>query len=271
MLDRWTRAVVRWRVAVVVAWLGVAVVGLLAAGQLSHRLTSSLEVPGTSSAAADAVLARHFHESVEGGYTVVVPGAAAATAGTDVRKLGAAATRFGARVVEVRRLGGLLYANLSTTRSLAGAAAATPALRADLRGVGLDRALVTGPAALQHDLTPILQGDLRRGEVVAVVAAAVILAMVLGLSGALVVPLFVALSTVAGALGLVDLVARRVTLVLYTPNVIALVGLGLAVDYSLLLVHRYRAELSTGAGDGAGEDAITRTLLTAGRTAAWSA
>ncbi len=53
-------------------------------------------------------------------------------------------------------------------------------------------------------------------------------------------------------------------MVLYVPNVVQLIGLGLAIDYSLLIVHRFRQEL---ADEGRPvEDAIVATMATAGRT-----
>ena len=260
MLERWTRAVIRWRVVVLVVWIAAAAGGLLSYHQLTGRLTTSLSVPGSPSARADALLRAHFHESIEGAFTVVVRASGPAIA-RDEARVARAATRFGLHPVEERGVAGLLVVDLASPDSLARAAALTPRLRAALAANGLSGALVTGPAALQADVTPILAADLRRGEVLALGAALVLLTAILGLSAAVLIPFVVAGLTTAVALGLVDLLASRRLMVLYVPNVVALVGLGLAIDYALLIVHRYRAELAGGA-DGA----IERTMASAGRT-----
>jgi RND superfamily putative drug exporter len=57
-------------------------------------------------------------------------------------------------------------------------------------------------------------------------------------------------------------------LVTYVTNLVALIGIGLAVDYSLLVVHRFREELERG---GSADDAVVRTVATAGRAVLFSA
>jgi len=269
VLERWTRAVIRWRVIVVGAWIIIVVLGALASSRLPALLTTSLNVPGSSSAAANTILVHHFGDDVEGTFTVVAsPVRVGAALSHDERAIAAAARAIpGATVSQEHLTFGVLYANVTTTQSLAAASAQTATLRAALRAQGLAGALVTGPPALQHDLTPILHRDLRRGEFTALLVALALLIVVLGLSGTLVVPFAVAAGTVAGALGLVFLLAHRLAMVLYVPNVVELIGLGLAVDYSLLMVHRYRAEARTGDI----EDALVRTMASAGRTVLWSA
>jgi uncharacterized membrane protein YdfJ with MMPL/SSD domain len=137
-------------------------------------------------------------------------------------------------------------------------------LRDALAAQHLTDALVTGPPALNHDLTPVLSGDLRRGEAVALVLALVLLIAVLGLCWAVLVPFLVAGATAAGAMAIVYLLAQHFLMVLYTPNVIELIGLGLAIDYSLLIVHRFRGEIAV--DDVTVDDAIVATMSTAGRT-----
>ncbi len=56
-------------------------------------------------------------------------------------------------------------------------------------------------------------------------------------------------------------------MVAYVRNLVELIGLGLAVDYSLLVVHRYREELRRGLEP---DDAVVRTIETAGRAVAFS-
>lgn len=58
-------------------------------------------------------------------------------------------------------------------------------------------------------------------------------------------------------------------MVLYVPNVVELVGLGLAIDYSLLIVHRFRRETEAEGTDAT--DAVVSTMASAGRTIVHSA
>lgn len=260
----------RRRVLVLAAWCALALLGLLGLAGLPSRLTTSIEVPGTPSAAADASLARHLNENVDGSFTVVR--AVAHPTSRDVAAWRGRLTRAlsglpGARVTQSRAVGGVWYAEVDTPYPLSAAARLTAPLRARVARADLPGALVTGAPAIEHDLSPVLQSDLRTGLLVALVAAVALLALLLGLSGALLVPLVVAGLTTSVALLVVELLARRIEMVLYVPNVVELVGLGLAVDYSLLLVHRLRQEHRRGAGRGA---ALEATMASAGRTVATS-
>ena len=71
-------------------------------------------------------------------------------------------------------------------------------------------------------------------------------------------PVLVAGCTIAGTLGLLYLIAHEVSMVAYVRNLVELIGLGLAVDYSLLVVHRYREELRRGTRSGRGGRAHDR-------------
>jgi uncharacterized membrane protein YdfJ with MMPL/SSD domain len=77
-----------------------------------------------------------------------------------------------------------------------------------------------------------------------------------------------AASTITAALGVVYLVAHVVTMVSYVPNLVELMGLGMAIDYSLLCVQRFREE--AGNQDARVDEAIVRTMATAGRAVLFS-
>jgi RND superfamily putative drug exporter len=267
MLERWTRVVVRWRFLVIALWVALVILGVLCAGRLPGLLSTSLAVPGTSSEQADAILAQHFAENVEGSFTVVfrVQSPSARTLSQLDRRFVAAARAVPtAQATALREVGGIVYGDVDTSLDLQQAAAETQVLRRALRISGLPTAYVTGAPALQHDITPILAADLRKGEVIAVAVALVILAIVLGVSVALLIPLAVAACTTFAALAIVFLLAHEFLMVLYVPNLVQLIGLGLAVDYSLLVVHRFREELTNPSAEVV--DAIVNTMATAGRT-----
>ena len=265
MRPAWTRWIVHHRVAVLACWAVLTLLGVLGALRLPGLLSTSLAVPGTGSARADAALARHFGERPEGTFAVVFE-----TRHPSGRERHALASRLelAAAAVPTSTAGplqaapGILYAEITTRLGLQRAASYTPALRRALTGAG-PPALVTGPPALQHDLDPVLAADLRHGEAIAVPVALLLLVAVLGVSAALVVPLLFAACTISTAEAVIFLLAHELPMVSYVPNVVELVGLGLAVDYSLLVVHRFREEL---AGGRDVEQAVVVTVSTAGRT-----
>jgi RND superfamily putative drug exporter len=265
MLERWTRFVVRWRVAVLVFWAIVAVLGLIAATNLPALLTSSLSVSGTASAQASHVLSRDFGENVEGTFTVVQPITHSGNVKSLEAKIAKAARMIPTATVSQEKVaGGVLYANVTTSLDLNHAAPDTTTLRQALLAQGLAGALVTGPPAFQYDITPVLTSDLHRGEIVALAVAVLLLLVVLGLCWAVLIPFVTSVAIATGSLAIVYLMAQHFLMVLYIPNLIELIGLGLAIDYSLLSVHRFRAELH--GTNVETTDAVVRTMSTAGRT-----
>ncbi|MBI3428504.1 MAG: MMPL family transporter, partial [Actinobacteria bacterium] len=164
-----------------------------------------------------------------------------------------------------RALGGVLYANIGTSFKLTGAAAYTDKIRKSLVTKGLKGALVTGPPAIYRDVTPVLASDLLRGQKLAIFLAFLLLILVLGTSWAVIVPFLFATGSISLTLAIIYLLAQKFLMVLYIPNIVELIGLGLAIDYSLLIVHRFRRELLDNV-DLRNTDAIVRTMDTAGRT-----
>jgi RND superfamily putative drug exporter len=267
VLERWTRAVIRWRVVVIACWVAIIIFGTFSAIKVPDLLTTSLSVPGTSSAQANEILARHFGENIEGSFTVILhptkPSAAQLV--TLNREFKEAATSVPtARAGKLALTEGILYGTVTTSLNLARAASYTVPLRHALSREGLHHTMVTGAPALQHDITPVLTSDLRHGEVLAILIALLVLVLVLGLSWAMLLPLLVAGCTMAGALSIIYVLAHHFLMVLYIPNLVELIGLGLAVDYSLLIVHRYKEELIQ--GTHLPIDAVVSTMRSAGRT-----
>ncbi len=268
MLERWTRGVIRHRFAVVAVWLVLIALGLLAGSKLNEHLTTSLAVPGTDSAKADQILSEHFKENIEGTFTVILKfkNATKSEIAAMESKIAVAATSVPtAKVTQQKALGGVLFTNIGTAFNLLQAAAYTDDLRQALSAQGLDKALVTGPSAINRDVTPVLATDLQHGQAIAIFLALLLLILILGLCWAVIVPFLFAGATISIVLGLVFLIAQKFLMVLYIPNIIELIGLGLAIDYSLLIVHRFRREILD-IPDGSVDEAIAKTMQTAGRT-----
>jgi RND superfamily putative drug exporter len=268
VLERWTRAVVRNRSAVILLWLALVIVGLLANSNLTKYLTTSLTVPGTESATADEILSRRFHQNTEGTFTILLKIKNASKLeieGLKVKIKSAAAVVPTAQVTEQRVLGNVLVANIGTSLKLVDASSYTDKLRGAFMKNGVVGALVTGTPAIYTDVTPVLASDLKHGQLLAVLLALLLLMLVLGTCWAVFIPFFFAVGTISATLAVVYLLAQKFLMVLYIPNIIELIGLGLAIDYSLLMVHRFRQELRDHI-DFQIEDAIVTTMETAGRT-----
>lgn len=268
MLERWTRGVIRHRSAVITVWLVLIILGLLAGSKLNEHLTTSLAVPGTESAKADQILSEHFKENIEGTFTVIYKfkNASDSEIATLKAKIAIAATSIPtAKVTQQKALGGVLFTNIGTSFTLLEAAAYTDMLRQALAHQGLEGALVTGPSAINRDVTPVLASDLQHGQVIAILLALLLLVLVLGFCWAVIVPFLFAGATISVVLAMVFLIAQKFLMVLYIPNIIELIGLGLAIDYSLLIVHRFRREIMD-VNDAPVDDAIVKTMQTAGRT-----
>jgi len=266
-MERWTFFVLRFRGVVLAFWLAVLVCGIVLSLHLPGRLVNSFAVPGTASARAEAALARGFGERPEGTFTVVFRTRHANDRALQERLRRrierAARVLPGGHLATFRSGGRVIYGDVETSLGLQPAKGYTAALRRTL-GPG---ALVTGQPAIQHDLDPQLAADLRRGEIFALPLAFLVLALVLGLSFALAIPFVFAACTIAGTLALLYATAHVVPVTSYATNVVELLGLGLAIDYSLLIVCRFREELADGKSSDA---AVVRTMRGAGRAVIFS-
>jgi putative drug exporter of the RND superfamily len=136
-----------------------------------------------------------------------------------------------------------------------------------LRAIDAPRVLVGGEDAANEEFQDQAQADLERGERLALPVLLLLLLFVFRGFVAAVTPLLMAAVAVAGALLILLGVSEVADISVYSVNVITMLGLGLAVDYSLLVISRFREERAAGLELPA---AIERTLATAGRTVAFS-
>ncbi|MFE1300460.1 MMPL family transporter [Streptomyces sp. NPDC058731] len=130
----------------------------------------------------------------------------------------------------------------------------------------------TARAARSDALDVELGGDAARklgepeggaAEGIGMLAALVILGLMFGTIIAAGLPVITAVFAVSSTLGVIILLSHVFTIASYTPYIMMLVGLGVGIDYALLIFARYRAELVRGASP---EDANRRALDLAGRT-----
>jgi uncharacterized membrane protein YdfJ with MMPL/SSD domain len=268
---RWTRFVLRFRWPILVFWLAVILAGGYASSKLNPLLSNTFTVPGTDSERVRTTLQHRFGARSDGEFLIVYEardGAAGLRPELERSIRRAAAAVPGGKATALHdAAGGVVYGSILTTLNLADAKGYTDDIERRLTAPPGVRAYVTGQPAIEHDLDPILGHDLAKGESIAIPIALLVLLAVFGLSFAATIPFIFAAATIMGTLGIVFIVAHYLTMATYVTNLAQLIGLGIAVDYSLFIVYRFREELDRG---GSKDDAIIRTMATAGRAVIFS-
>ena len=126
---------------------------------------------------------------------------------------------------------------------------------------------VGGRDAIFHEVGTTIESDLARAESIAVPLTLLFLVVVFGGLVAASLPLFIGGLAVFGAFLSLSLLSEVTDVSIFSINLTTAMGLGLAIDYGLFMVSRYREELRAGRGV---EAAVVRTVETAGRTVAFS-
>ena len=150
--------------------------------------------------------------------------------------------------------------------TLLSAARAYPELRAKVRPAPLE-VVATGRIPFLHDLDLTLEHDLLLAEVVSLPLALLVLLAVFGSVVAAAIPIVIGSLAVLCGIGGVLLLSHVTDMAQYTVNITSLIGLGVAIDYSLFIVSRYRDELRRGA---AVDQAVAHAVETSGRAVAFS-
>ena len=126
---------------------------------------------------------------------------------------------------------------------------------------------LTGYGPLTVESAEQSEKDLQRAELVSLPIAAVVLILVFGAVLAAGMPLFVAGLAIPASLALIYLVAQQVEMSIYVLNIATMLGLALAIDYSLFITSRFREELRRGRTVG---EAVERAVATAGKAVVFS-
>jgi putative drug exporter of the RND superfamily len=282
-MDRLSRFLLRHRLAVGLCWLAVLVVGVATAGTVSSRLSTDFSLPGAKSYEANQAILRVYGNGAEARPLVPV---VTLPAGTTVDSAGARQAlerAFGAvardprlRVVSWASTGdrGFVSADGRTTFGLvfppptgpngptlgpavSGAMRAALPAGATLRVTGFDELSAGDSGGGTGVLTETLLGGL---------GALAVLAFVFGSLLALIPLLIAAVSILATFLVILGLTTFT-DVNFIVQFLVALIGLGVAIDYSLLLVTRWREELAHGHSPA---EAVRRAMASAGRAVIFS-
>jgi RND superfamily putative drug exporter len=263
---------IRWRWIVIAAWILVVLGSVFATSKLGDLLTNRFSLPGTDTQRVDRVLQDSFGQRPVGLFVVVARSSegdirASLPAITQAAKRGARAVPTASFVTAIPVSDRVAEATIVSKLEPADAKGYVDDLRRALGTVSGTKLFVTGQAAIEHDLEPIQNHDLKKGEFgLAIPIAFVILVAVFGTLSFL-IPFLFALSAIPATLGVVWIFANLMELSTYVEQLVSLIGLGIAVDYSLLMLYRYREERTAGRTK---EDAVVVTMQTAGRAVMFS-
>ncbi|GAA3030398.1 MMPL family transporter [Streptomyces lactacystinicus] len=160
----------------------------------------------------------------------------------------------------------LVTVRMADTASTAQTDAVTERLGA-LNGAGGAHVTVGGDLVLQQEVKQQTEKDTRFGEMVTLPLTLIVMVLVFGGLAAASLPVIGAVASVGGALLAMFGFSRIMDIDTSVLPIATVLGLGLSIDYALLMVNRFREERGHGADIAA---AVERTAATAGRTVAFS-
>ena len=140
-----------------------------------------------------------------------------------------------------------------------------PALRATVRSDTLEVVSV-GSVPLDHDFTELAKRDTTRAELIVLPLVGLLLVLVFGSVLAAALPLAVGVLEMTCGLGVTLALARVTPVSVFATNIVIMVGLAVAIDYSLFIVCRFREEVRRHPIP----DALAHTMATAGRAILFS-
>jgi putative drug exporter of the RND superfamily len=267
---RWTGFVIAHRKRIAAVWLILFLLGGYGASGLGGLLTNRFSVPGAESERGLDLIRARMGDRSDGSFTLVATGVRSGAGHAAF----VAAARRAARVVDGAKAGptlpaarGVVYAQISTPLDNQDAANATPDIRRAIGDAPGIRTYLSGLPAINHDTQKIFSDDLRKGESIGIPIAILVLLVMFGTLGGVFVPIAFAAVTIPTTLGLVWVFAHAMDMAIYVTNVVALIGLAIAVDYSMLVVFRFREELAKTDDTNA---ALATTMATAGRATLFS-
>ena len=124
-----------------------------------------------------------------------------------------------------------------------------------------------GVGVVGHAITKKISDDLKIAELISIPLTFILLVLVFGALAASAMPLIVGVAAILGAFFILFLFTLFTTVSIYALNLTTGMGLGLGIDYALLMVNRFREELHRGKSV---EDSIVTTMATAGKTVFYS-
>jgi RND superfamily putative drug exporter len=280
MLDHLAAFVVRHARAV----LAVAVVVLAGAGVVGAGAFGQLQSEGFTDPEAESVAAAELIDAAGGQADLVLLATAASGTVDDAAAAGTALTERIAADPAVTGARSYWTTGAPSLRSEDGtqalvlvtladpdsddAAALVDSFRSGDAGAMEGLTVVAGgPAVVQDDVVEQVAADLLVAEAIAVPLILVLLVFAFGSVVAALLPLAIGLVAIVGTFAELSVLAANTDVSVFSINLTTALGLGLAIDYALLVVGRFREELARDAEVG---PAVVRTIRTAGRAVVFS-
>ncbi|MDN6706431.1 MMPL family transporter [Corynebacterium glyciniphilum] len=140
----------------------------------------------------------------------------------------------------------------------------------DLNNISVDGATVEigGATAVAGALDSGMGDDIQRAELIGLPVVALLLLVIFGSVVAACMPLIVGILSILGSMGILSILAGITQVNTFSQSVVTLLGLGLAIDYGLFMVSRFREELAEGNDT---RTAVRNTTASAGKTVVFSA
>ena len=108
---------------------------------------------------------------------------------------------------------------------------------------GVDEMWVTGVPVVYEEFNAVIEEDLRQAEIISLPLAGLILLVVFGTLVGAGLPLLIAGFSLISTFAIIGLLANELDMSIFVTNLATMIGLALAIDYSLFLVSRFREEL----------------------------
>jgi RND superfamily putative drug exporter len=284
MLERLGGLVVRRRWWVLAGTLVFVLLAGAFGGTVADRLkTGGFDAPGVESQRAAAALGADFHQAPPN-FLLLVTARRGTVDDARVRREGIAlanelsaepgvtqvlshwALGPGSPLESRDRRHALIVASIAGNDEHAGkvAKSLTPEY---VRSDSAVTVAVGGFQPVFNEISDVIQKDLSRGESVALPVTLALLIVVFGSVVAAATPLAVGIISILGTFLVLRVIASVTDVSIFALSMVTAMGLGLAIDYSLFVVSRFREELRRGATT---EAAIVTTVRTAGRTVVFS-
>jgi RND superfamily putative drug exporter len=269
-MTSWVDFVIAHRKRVLAAWVVLFLLGGVAAANLGGLLSNRFSVPGAESERGLELIQDRMGDRSDGAFTLVASDVDSAQERAEVQRVAqkAAATIDRAKAGPLLEAGdGVVYLQISTPLENTDASELTPQLRETIGSPPGIETYLSGYPAINHDTQKIFNEDLARGESLAIPIALLVMVFMFGTLGGIAVPVVFAAITIPTTLGFVWIFAHLMDMAIYVTNIVALIGLAIAVDYSMLVVFRFREEL---AKTDDVHEALRITMSTAGRATLFS-
>lgn len=284
MLDALMRLVVRRPRRILAATLVFVLGAALTGADLAERLRAGqgTEDPASESAAAARLLEEHFPQASPNLILLV-----SSAHGVDDRRTARAALEIAESIAYENGVSGTVsywqtgsgelksrdgrHAVIAVRLSGSEAEASVVAARLAERYGGEHgplRIRLGGQTAVLQDIEATIAEDLLRAELLALPLTLLILLWVFGSVASAVLPLAIGVICIVATNAVLRVIAGATDVSVFAQNLTIGLGLGLSIDYALLMVRRFRAELASGLAPA---EAAAATVRTAGRTVLFSA